>query len=115
MNHDTPTACPTCKRPYPKDAPKARAGHHPGVENEAAALSEPSHRSQCGLVLRYLRAQSGRWVSAYELRDRFLGDPTRRVRQLRDEFGQPIEVEMRTGPRQAWYRLDTTAIRDEDL
>jgi hypothetical protein len=52
---------------------------------------------------------SGGWVSRDRLsRELNGGDGARRARQLRDEFGVPIEVEMRKEKgmsRQAMYRI----------
>ena len=119
MSDDTPPSlfdvlaqldreCPTCKRPYKVLAPheRARAGAHPGVEREAAKLNKDP-TGACAKVLATLEYARGGWVSAHELRvvlgD---GDGPRRARQLRDEYGYPIEVELRHQPRrEAWYRL----------
>jgi len=113
--------CPTCLRPYkPLSASqRARRGDYPGREREAAeGATEAQYSKSCRQVLDYLRfrwrsEQRGLgdgWVSATHLR--FIldgGDGPRRARQLRDEWGWPIEVEMRTNPRQAWYRLTADA------
>ena len=109
-------ACPTCKRPFKQLASheRARAGDHPGVEREAARAF-PSNGSACQAILDALvelPEYPGSWVSARQLRDVLGGgDGPRRARQLRDEYGWPVEVEFRSGPpRQAWYRLDPSAV-----
>ena len=106
--------CDECKRPWVETRPeqRARRGDHPGVEHQAAAeLGDPAEA--CKRVLIALRGachfeagNPGGWVSAKTLRIvAGGGDGPRRARQLRDEYRWPIEVEMRTNPRQARYRL----------
>lgn len=106
--------CPHCQRPWKKltKRQRARAGDWPGEERSAAeAADEEELSNACAMVLAALkRAQHAGtdWVSAAELRA--LGfDGPRRARQLRDEWGWPIQVEMRTKPKQAWYRIAPTS------
>ena len=118
---DPPDKCPTCLRPFHElDAhQRARGGSHPGVEAQAARLNEDP-RGKCMAVLVALRMSSASigsqgWVSAAHLRMVLDGgDGPRRARQLRDEYGFRIEVEMRSEPRQAWYRLlDPERVSDD--
>ena len=96
---------------------RARSGDHPGLEHEFAVLTDTS--KACNLILSTLQyawqhkyAFSAEdegfqgWESAETLRALLQGGyGPRRARQLRDEYGYPIEVERRSKPSQAWYRL----------
>ena len=95
--------CPTCMRPYKKLTNEQRARSNVGTGHEKqVAKSLGDMGNACKKVHELLKFRSETisghgWVS----RDRL-------SRELRDEFGVPIEIEMRkneNGTRQAYYRL----------
>ena len=107
--------CPTCKRPFKKLAnhERARSNFGTGHENEVAR-SLGDMGNACKKVHGLLKCRKATiagdgWVSRDRLsRELNGGDGARRARQLRDEFGIPIEVKMETnenGARQAYYRI----------
>ena len=105
--------CPTCQRPYKKLANHERARSNAGTGHEqevARSLGDMGKACQAiyELLLKSQRIANG-WVSRDRLsRELAGGDGARRARQLRDEYGVPIEVTMRVNPngtRQAFYRI----------
>jgi hypothetical protein len=114
--------CPTCKRPWKKLTNEQRARtNSPGAtgHENVVAKSLGDMGPACKKVHELLKthrtlAFEGRglfdgWVSRDELsRELNGGDGARRARQLRDEFGIPIEVKMgkeKGMSRQAMYRI----------
>ena len=107
--------CHSCMRPFKKLTNKQRARTNVGTGHEkevAKSLSDMGNA--CRKVHELLKFRSGTisgdgWVSRDELSKELNGgDGARRVRQLRDEFAVPIEVQMRVAPngsRQAYYRI----------
>ena len=105
--------CPTCQRPYKKLANHERARSNVGTGHEqqvARSLGDMGKACQAihELLLKAQRIANG-WVSRDRLsRELNGGDGARRARQLRDEYGVPIEVKMvvdESGRRQAYYRI----------
>ena len=105
--------CPTCQRPYKKLANHERARSNAGTGHEqqvARSLGDMGKACQAiyELLLKSQRIANG-WVSRDRLSHELAGgDGARRARQLRDEYGVPIEVTMRVNPngtRQAFYRI----------
>ena len=117
-------ACPTCKRPFKKLNNDQRArSRHQGLEHEAAKQLGDMNRS-CETVYKCLKDAStasfrSPWVSATELRDLLEGgDGPRRARQLREEFGVPVESKMRVTPagkKMAYYTIDASFFESEPL
>ncbi len=104
-------SCPHCKRPYLEtdNQERARSGDYPGLEKEAVKDIEDMNRT-CVRVFEYLKTREPYdWVSGDQLRDVLNGgDGPRRVRQLNEEFGIPIDRRMHKpedGRRQAYYRI----------
>ena len=109
--------CPTCKRPWKKLTNEQRARtNSPGAtgHENVVAKSLGDMGPACRKVHELLKFRSGTisgdgWVSRARLsRELNGGDGARRARQLRDEFGIPIEVKMgkeKGMSRQAMYRI----------
>ena len=109
--------CPTCKRPWKKLTNEQRARtNSPGAtgHENVVAKSLGDMGPACRKVHELVKFRSGTisgdgWVSRDRLsRELNGGDGARRARQLRDEFGIPIEVKMgkeKGMSRQAMYRI----------
>ena len=110
--------CHTCMRPFKKLKSGERARSNVGTGHEKqVAKSLGDMGNACKKVHELLQFKNkedyaltdGGWVSRDCLsRELNGGDGARRVRQLRDEFGIPIEVKMVKTPgknRQAHYRI----------
>jgi hypothetical protein len=109
--------CPTCKRPWKKLTNEQRArtsspaatGHENVVAKSLGDMGPACKKVHDLLKEESYLLLSGGWVSRDRLsRELNGGDGARRARQLRDEFGVPIEVEMRKEKgmsRQAMYRI----------
>jgi len=112
--------CHTCMRPFKKLTNEQRArtnvgtGHEKEVAKSLSDMGNACRKVHELLKEHRLLAKEGRglfdgWVSRDELSKELNGgDGARRVRQLRDEFAIPIEVQMRVaanGSRQAYYRI----------
>ena len=109
--------CPTCKRPWKKLTNEQRARtNSPGAtgHENVVAKSLGDMGPACRKVHELLKFRSGTisgdgWVCRDRLsREHIGGDGARRARQLRDEFGVPIEVKMgkeKGMSRQAMYRI----------
>jgi len=107
--------CHSCMRPFKKLTNEQRARTNVGTGHEKeVAKSLNDMGNACRKVHELLEFRRGNhvrdgWVSRDELSKELNGgDGARRVRQLRDEFAIPIEVEMRVaanGSRQAYYRI----------
>tara|TARA_R110002020_G_scaffold128694_3_gene288396 strand:- start:3891 stop:4316 length:426 start_codon:yes stop_codon:yes gene_type:complete len=120
----TPPPCPHCKRPYKKIESSQRARSNVGTGHEKqVARSLGDMGPACEKIYQRLKDDRLLWLEGRGLFDGWVsrdslngelngGDGARRARQLRDEFGLPIEIEMRDGDsfksRQAWYRLAVT-------
>ena len=117
-------ACPTCKRPFKKltNEQRARTAHQ-GTEHEAVKhLGDMT--ATCSKVYDLLREAStdsfrNSWVSAEELRNLLNGgDGPRRARQLREEFGVPVESKMRVRPdgkKMAYYNIAASYFEPKKL
>jgi len=124
MEYETPPPCPHCKRPYKKIKSSQRArsnigtGHEKQVARSLGDMGPACEKIYQRLKSDYNLCMDGMgmfdgWVSRDSLNNELNGgDGARRARQLRDEFGLPVEIEMREAdrlrPRQAWYRLAGT-------
>ena len=116
-------SCPTCRRPFRQllKAERARAGHREGLEHQSAKSLKDAGK-KCKEVYDYLlyikKIADGRshrvsdtnsWVCGEDLRYTLgKGDWQRRIRQLSEEFGVPIERKMdnlNDGAKVAYYRL----------
>jgi len=118
-------SCPTCRRPYRQllNEERARGGHHGGLEH-VAAKSLKDAGAKCKQAYDFLRwekhvsltkshrvgyTDNDGWVCGEDLRDWLgTGDWQRRVRQLSEEFGVPIERKMDSpngGRKVAYYKL----------
>ena len=116
-------SCPTCRRPFRQllKAERARAGHREGLEHQSAKSLKDAGK-KCKEVYDYLlyikKIADGRshrvsdtnsWVCGEDLRYTLgKGDWQRRIRQLSEEFGVPIERKMDNlngGAKVAYYRL----------
>ena len=115
-------SCPTCRRPFRQLLPaeRARAGHREGLEHESAKSLKDAGKKckQAYDFLLYIkkiadgrshRTEISSWVCGEEMRRNLgEGDWQRRVRQLSEEFGVPIERKMDNpngGAKVAYYRL----------
>lgn len=117
--------CPTCRRPFRqlKNTERARSGHQEGLEHKAAK-SLTNAGEKCKRVYDFLRwekhvsltrshrvsyTDNDGWVCGEDLREWLgTGDWQRRVRQLSEEFGVPIERKMDNpngGRKIAYYKL----------
>ena len=114
--NDPGKCCPTCKRPWKKltNTQRARSGDYPGQEKEAAKslgnlapTCKRIHEFLVSRAERYPASHPEGWVSSQELRNHINGDGPRRARQLRDEYGVPVETRMETrdGRTLAYYRI----------
>jgi len=115
-------SCPTCRRPFRQllKAERARAGYREGLEHESAKSLKDAGK-KCKEAYDYLlyvkkiadgrshRTDISSWVCGEEMRRTLgKGDWQRRVRQLSEEFGVPIERKMDNpngGAKVAYYRL----------
>ena len=107
--------CPTCQRPYKKLANHERArsnagtGHEQEVARSLGDMGKACNAIHELLKFRRTTISGDGWVSRDRLsRELNGGDGARRARQLRDEYGVPIEVKMvvdESGRRQAYYRI----------
>jgi hypothetical protein len=107
--------CPTCQRPYKKLANHERArsnagtGHEQQVARSLGDMGKACNAIHELLKFRRTTISGDGWVSRDRLsRELNGGDGARRARQLRDEYGVPIEVKMvqdENGRRQAYYRI----------
>jgi hypothetical protein len=107
--------CPTCQRPFKQLTSSQRARSNAGTGHEKQVAKSLGDMSGACNAIYELLLESKRsninegWVSRDRLsRELNGGDGARRARQLRDEYGVPIEVAMRVNPngtRQAYYRI----------
>ena len=105
--------CHTCMRPFKKLTNEQRARSSIGTGHEQTVAKSLGDLSGACEKVHELLIKSARIANGWVSRDRLSkelngGDGARRVRQLRDEYGIPIEVTMRVNPngtRQAYYRL----------
>ena len=107
--------CHSCMRPFKKLTNKQRArtnvgtGHEKEVAKSLSDMGNACRKVHELLKFRSTTISGDGWVSRDRLsRELNGGDGARRVRQLRDEFAIPIEVQMRVaanGSRQAYYRI----------
>ena len=109
--------CPTCKRPFKKLTNEQRArtsspattGHENVVAKSLGDMGPACMKIHELLMEESYLPLSGGWVSRDRLSQELNGgDGARRARQLRDEFGVPIEVKMgkeKGSSRQAMYRI----------
>tara|TARA_R110002020_G_scaffold246713_3_gene460596 strand:+ start:1645 stop:2061 length:417 start_codon:yes stop_codon:yes gene_type:complete len=107
--------CPTCQRPYKQLTSSQRArsnagtGHEKQVAKSLGDMSGACNAIHELLKFRRTTISGDGWVSRDRLsRELNGGDGARRARQLRDEYGIPIEVKMvanDNGRRQAYYRI----------
>ena len=115
-------SCPTCRRPFRQlmGDERARAGYREGLEHESAKSLKDAGKKckQAYDFLLYIkkiadgrshRTEISSWVCGEEMRRNLgEGDWQRRVRQLSEEFGVPIERKMDNpngGAKVAYYRL----------
>lgn len=105
--------CHSCMRPFKKLKNEQRARSSVGTGHEQTVAKSLGDLSGACEKVHELLIKSARIANGWVSRDRLSrelngGDGARRVRQLRDEYGIPIEVTMRVNPngtRQAYYRL----------
>lgn len=104
-------SCPHCKRPYleTSNEERTRSKDHRGLEKQALKDVEEMNRS-CVRIFEFMKSRTiYDWVSGDDLRNVLNGgDGPRRVRQLNEEFGIPIDRRMHKpehGRRQAYYRI----------
>lgn len=67
----------------------------------------PNADSQCGMILRLLKSRAGEWVPLPEILELGCAQYNTRIKELRDEWGFPIENRTETvnGERHSWFRL----------
>lgn len=92
-----------------KDGIKRNARHSdPSTSKQAAERYEPKRETAKGRVLAHLRAHPNEWVDAPEFTREDIGGfaGTRRLRELREDDGWPIETRPKPGYTNLWqHRL----------